>query len=469
MSISRLQFRETAEAVLELLDGAVTDFDDDTLQSAQRIVAAHRQVLDECAAMLAGEIGRRSRLELGYAGLAQRSGFRTPEAMVQSLTGATRSEASSLVHVGAIMAETDAAAALQQDPSTATTVEEPWGACLARAVSGKLLSIAAADAIRVGLGEISENVTAEMLAAAAETLVTSSAQPGGASVELLRRLARQHRDELDADGLVEREGRQREAQYLKTWKRADGMYGGSLLLDAENGAYLTSVIDEITNPRRGGPRFVGEEDLARVDTLIADTRSNERIALESLIQLVRIGSEADPGTVFGSRRPAVRVVVTAESLARRSEGNGNGMIELSGDALSLASVGRHICDAGTVKVLLDETGQVLDVGREQRLFTKRQRVGLAVRDGGCLWTGCERPPSWTEAHHIDEWAEHQGLTNIADGVLLCRHHHMLLHNNHWRIIRDGDTYWLRPPATEDPNQTLRPMPSKSPIQRKLVS
>ena len=246
------------------------------------------------------------------------------------------------------------------------------------------------------------------------------------------------------------------------------MYGGSLLLDAENGAYLTSVIDEITNPRRGGPRFVCEEDRARAEALIADPRSNERIAVDSLIELVRIGAQADPGTVFGSRLPAVRVIVTTETLAdsgcddRRS---GHGVIEQSGDLVSLPMVEGYICESGTVDVTMNDDGQCLDVGREQRLFTKRQRTGLAVRDGGCRWPDCGRPPSWTEAHHIDEWVRDHGLTNIADGMLLCRHHHMLLHNNHWQIIRQGSTYWLKPPATEDPAQTLRPMPSKSTILR----
>ncbi len=60
-------------------------------------------------------------------------------------------------------------------------------------------------------------------------------------------------------------------------------------------------------------------------------------------------------------------------------------------------------------------------------------------------------------------------TDIADGVLLCRRHHMILHNNHWHIQRDEGTYWLRPPVTVDPTQTLLPMPSKSPPMLKLYA
>jgi hypothetical protein len=101
------------------------------------------------------------------------------------------------------------------------------------------------------------------------------------------------------------------------------------------------------------------------------------------------------------------------------------------------------------------------VGREQRLFTARQRIALAARDGGCRWPGCDRPPSWTEAHHIRHWKRDHGPTDIVNGILLCRHHHLLLHDNGWEITRTGSDYWLVPPADIDPHRVPREMPSKS--------
>ena len=44
---------------------------------------------------------------------------------------------------------------------------------------------------------------------------------------------------------------------------------------------------------------------------------------------------------------------------------------------------------------------------------------------------------------------------------------MLLHNNHWQILRERDHYWLKPPRTEDPRQTLIGLRSKSPLMREL--
>jgi hypothetical protein len=129
--------------------------------------------------------------------------------------------------------------------------------------------------------------------------------------------------------------------------------------------------------------------------------------------------------------------------------------------VSIDTVERALCESGTVPVAFDSEGQCVDLGREQRLYTARQRIGLAARDGGCRWPDCDRPASWCEAHHINQWARDQGNTDIADGILLCRYHHLLLHDNHWDITRTGGQYWLLPPADEDPARTPQAMPSTS--------
>lgn len=252
------------------------------------------------------------------------------------------------------------------------------------------------------------------------------------------------------------------------------MVGGSLLLNRENGAYLLSILDELTSPRRGGPRFVDPDDASRAQKVLDDPRSTECIAAAGVIELLRIGTAADPNTVYGSRKPAVRIVVTRDGMRGHGD-NGHGdtghggsgqvaRLHDTGETISIASVERHICESGfvTVTVTVDARGRPLDVGRDQRLFTSRQKVALAIRDGGCMLGGCDRPPSWTEAHHIDHYVEHHGRTDIADGILFCRHHHLMLHNNGWRITRDDDRYFLRRSRAEDPQQILIPLYSKNP-------
>jgi hypothetical protein len=124
--------------------------------------------------------------------------------------------------------------------------------------------------------------------------------------------------------------------------------------------------------------------------------------------------------------------------------------------LPSATVDQRICDTGTVNVTVDSCGNPLDVGREHRLFTPRQRIALAIRDGGCRWHGCDRPASYCEAHHIDEWQRDQGRTDIDRGILLCRYHHMQLHHGGWRITREGKADFVLHPPGGAPPVTLRP-------------
>ena len=153
----------------------------------------------------------------------------------------------------------------------------------------------------------------------------------------------------------------------------------------------------------------------------------------------------------------MRVLTTQNALTTHL---GKGRLEGGDLPVSIPTVERILCTTGTLPITLNEGGQVLDLGRETRLFTGRQRIALAARDGGCRWPGCDKPPAWTEAHHITPWAQ-GGNTDLADGVLLCRHHHMLLHNNHWNITRTSHEYWLTPPPDIDPGQRPRPLPTKS--------
>ena len=150
-----------------------------------------------------------------------------------------------------------------------------------------------------------------------------------------------------------------------------------------------------------------------------------------------------------------------EILIGQPDHTGHGYLEGNTAPVSPETVERLICDAGTIEIRADEFDRPLDVGREQRLFNRAQRRALAARDGGCRWPGCDRPPAFTEAHHIQHWQRDNGRTDINQGILLCHAHHLLLHNQHWQIFENTGRYWLRPPATIDPGQSLIEMPSRN--------
>lgn len=438
-------FATTAQAVVGLgVDAAaLAALPDDELIEAHTLLTEHRRHADLFAAFLTGEISRRSSRDAGYSGLAQRNGHGSAESFVQSLAPVSRAEATALVAAGELMGA---------EPTTL------WESALATALSAGSLAVPAADAIRRGLQPVADAAPADDLLAECERLL---ARASGLSLDELRREARAARDRLDEAGIARREKQRRDGRYLKRWVRDDGMYQGAFLLDPESGQHLFSALDAIMAPRR---RVMFREQIEIVPESATDDRTNDQRLADALVDIVRLAVDADPGTLFGGQRPAVRVVVTEETL---SGDGGHGYLEGDAQPVSRETVDRFVCDTGVVGLKVGTFGQVLNLGRSQRLFSPGQRLAISVRDGGCLFPGCTKPPSACEVHHIVEW-KNRGLTDVADGVLLCRHHHMLLHNNHWRIVRKADGYWLRPPRERDPHQRLIPLPSKSPLMRELA-
>ncbi|ANP72021.1 DUF222 domain-containing protein [Cryobacterium arcticum] len=153
-----------------------------------------------------------------------------------------------------------------------------------------------------------------------------------------------------------------------------------------------------------------------------------------------------------------------EILAPPPDLTAHGYLEGNPAPLSQPTLDRLTCDSGSLPITFSTDNQPLNLGRDERLFTPAQRIALAARDGGCRWGDCDKPPAFTETHHIDHWLRDHGTTDIRHGILLCNPHHRLLHNQGWQIFENQGHYWLRPPATIDPGQTLIEMPSKTPHQ-----
>jgi hypothetical protein len=91
---------------------------------------------------------------------------------------------------------------------------------------------------------------------------------------------------------------------------------------------------------------------------------------------------------------------------------------------------------------------VIDAGRAKRVVSGGTRRLLEARDKFCRWPGCERPASWTAAHHIIHWAQ-GGKTDLSNLVLLCRHHHWMVHEAGWRLSLSPDGRVLAVPPETD--------------------
>ncbi|MEW1976682.1 DUF222 domain-containing protein [Microbacterium profundi] len=471
-------------ALIPTLCGRLVDGSDADLARASMMVMADAEivsVLEESAklakqveqiqVLAAGVIALRSHRERGHSGLSQARGHRSAAAFVQDATGSTKADANRKVRVGEALVD-DAGAPEPADGASASDerpAEDPWYQPLRDALRDSRLTSAQFDAIRRGLGEpptvgagdaIGDEADADAQARAqqearaawaqaAEHLVGEAAER---TVEELWQQARTIRDMLDPEGAEARFLERFEKRSFRMFRGQDGQKRASMVLDDEGDLFLETVLAVALRPRRGGPRFVDSDEKARAKSLTDDARTNDQLAYDLILDIIRAGALADAENVFGTRQAGVRLVqsVNADGKAAPVAHSEDHLI-----SVPLATAEQHICDSGFVPVTVDSCGNPLDVGREQRLFTPKQRIALAIRDGGCRWKGCDRPASYCEAHHIDEWAKDKGRTDIDRGILLCRYHHMTLHHGKWWITRrakddfvlhhpSGETFAMRP-------------------------
>jgi hypothetical protein len=171
----------------------------------------------------------------------------------------------------------------------------------------------------------------------------------------------------------------------------------------------------------------------------------EQRAADALVELAstRLGADATPD------RATVVVHTDAATLA-----SDDGPAHLDdGTPVAAEVVRRLLCD-GRLRIAAHD-GKQLTLGRTRRTAPPWLLTQLKQRDGACTFPGCPRR-RWLHAHHIKHWA-HGGRTDADNLVMLCGHHHHLVHEGGWRIFHrpakglryvrpDGRPLSTRPPG-----------------------
>ena len=164
-------------------------------------------------------------------------------------------------------------------------------------------------------------------------------------------------------------------------------------------------------------------------------------------------------TMSPRRRPHVSLIVDAHDIA-----DAKGWIADRDLLLDPAAMSRVLCDCSISRVVADKVAgtvsRILDLGRSTDVVSAAQRTALAARDRHCRYPGCDRPPSWCDAHHVWWWIR-GGPTDVSNLVLLCNRHHHLLHAKrgfHAKLLDDG-TFVVTDPhgrtrSTRPPGMTL---------------
>ncbi len=172
----------------------------------------------------------------------------------------------------------------------------------------------------------------------------------------------------------------------------------------------------------------GEAFLAAIDALMPpplpdDTRTPRQRRHDALEDLARYYLEHGDTPTVGGEKPHINVVCDLPAL----QGIAGGLHETEhGPVLTVQELRALACDCSLSRIVLGPEGEIIDVGRRTRVWTAAQRRAIIARDGHCTWPGCDRDPRWCDVHHLKHWAN-GGNTDVANGKLRCRFHHVLTH------------------------------------------
>lgn len=220
---------------------------------------------------------------------------------------------------------------------------------------------------------------------------------------------------------------------------ATGLASISGKLDDLSITVLPTAIDNLSAPK---PEADGVRDLRPAPMRRAH-------ALIEAFDLT-INHATVPG--HGGERPHITVTLHWD-LVKRQIG---AAVTDHGTTLTPATTRRLLCDANIIPAVLNGDSEVLDLGRTSRTFNRATRRAIALRDKGCAFPGCDRPPSYCDCHHVEFWQRDLGDSSYHNGCLLCACHHTEIHKNEWRIRTS--TYGIPefiPPKFIDPEQRPR--------------
>jgi hypothetical protein len=280
------------------------------------------------------------------------------------------------------------------------------------------------------IARLADDVGTEATRSVEDTLVGAAAT---LDVGRMSRLVAFTRYRLDADGALERDIRNHEHR----WVSCDQTFGGVFVLrgelDAEGGALVKTALDALSAP--AGP---------------SDERRGSQRRADALVDLASRQLQNGELPSAHGQRPHLTVTVSLDALQRR---DGAAPAELGGvGAIHPETARRIACDAvrtvavvaagedggsGPGTIVAGEEETTLSVGRATRTIPAPIRTALVLRDKGCRFPGCDRPPEWTDGHHIDHWAD-LGETEVPNLVSLCRRHHHMVHERGWSIRFEPD-------------------------------
>ncbi|MGS0688952.1 DUF222 domain-containing protein, partial [Nakamurella sp. GG22] len=250
----------------------------------------------------------------------------------------------------------------------------------------------------------------------------------------LERLVRAYR-KVDGTGTAQQHRRR-----ARWFFDEDGMLVLTARLPADEGAVLVAALEQ------------------------ADDSGDSGSEPDALMAMVHTALAAGPVDSSGDDRHLLVLHADAAVLTGAAQDGtddpGVGVCRVEhGPGVDRGTARRIACDAALVALINSAVpGEQLRLGRKTRKISPGLRRALRIRDGGCRFPGCHRIRH-LEAHHVVHWL-FGGLTDLDNLVLLCRAHHMSVHEDGFTVTPAPDgggpdsTGWIfrRPDSTPIPHR-----------------
>lgn len=360
---------------------------------------------------------------------------------------------------------------------TGQTVQPRYGEVAAALARGSIAS-RPATTVTMALERVRPLCSPEVAVDIEHALTTTAVEN---DADFLTRIARRWTDAIDQDGAEPSEEALRHLQGAFLRRPKHGLQHLEIFATQDQCEHLLTVMNTATNPRTRTAEEPGHGDSqvdaggeseptngpatdrpggSRDDAAPLDRRTRAQKLLDGLLSACKIALAAGALPAAGGQRPQImatidyRDLLTSLKETRHSQPQpGTGNFTFTGP-VPVATLRKIACDADIIPVLLGGEGQVLDIGRASRIFPAHIRKAITARDKGCAFPSCTMPAPWCEAHHIEYWSR-GGSTSTDNGVLLCSHHHHLIHKEEWHIQVQAGVPWFIPPPHIDPRQQPR--------------
>ena len=237
------------------------------------------------------------------------------------------------------------------------------------------------------------------------------------SLKDLRYLTYEARVRWDCNGFEHQTEEDYELRSLDISETIGGMYRLDAWLDPVGGAALKAAIESLSNPLGA-----------------ADHRTAKQRRADALVEMAQQAMDEGRLPRRNGARPHISVNTTIEGL--KGELGEAASTLGSGMPISSKTVQRLACDS-TLHRVIKADSVVVDVGRATRTVSASQWRALKARHRTCAAPECDRPINMTSPHHIEFWAR-GGRSDLPNLLPLCYHHHRLVHEAGWQVIRAGE-------------------------------